>query len=171
MERTLIAAIRHPRAAHSLECGFALKNLPGKSCVFAEEPSAPTSPCYLLPQAERSQVAAFQIQTIKGHEDRRRGKAGRGIVAQPLEARDQRLVEPRSRRPGSAWPQPWPGWRPRCPGSTCCRRSPDQLYGGAVFVGQHLPAVPLLLVDPALAVERPADQGGLGDVDGGYHSH
>jgi hypothetical protein len=34
MKRTLIAAIRHTRAAHSLECGLALKNLPGKSCVF-----------------------------------------------------------------------------------------------------------------------------------------
>jgi hypothetical protein len=34
MKRNLIAAIRHPRAAHSLECGLALKNLPGKSCVF-----------------------------------------------------------------------------------------------------------------------------------------
>jgi hypothetical protein len=34
MKRTLIAAIRHTRAAQSLECGLALKNLPGKSCVF-----------------------------------------------------------------------------------------------------------------------------------------
>ena len=47
----------------------------------------------------------------------------------------------------------------------------DQLDGGAVLVGYHPPAVHFLLLDPALAVERPADQGGLGDVDGGYHSH
>ena len=34
MKRTLIAATRHTRAAHALECRLAVKNLPGKSCVF-----------------------------------------------------------------------------------------------------------------------------------------
>ena len=93
-------------------------------------------------------------------------------MPEPLEARDQRAVEhgdlavehQRGRAHG-----PYGGRDGREALSVVAPVAADELHCSAVLVGQHPPAVHLLFVDPALAVEREGDQRGLRDADGGYH--
>jgi hypothetical protein len=97
-------------------------------------------------------------------------KLERRVVPESLEARDQRAVEHRDLAvqdqrgrdhglDGRHDVREALGVVGNCPA--------DQLHRGAVLVGQHPPTVHFLLADPAVAVEGLADQGALGDANGG----
>jgi len=90
------------------------------------------------------------------------------VVPEPLEAGDQRSVEHRDlavQNQRGRGHGPDGGHDGLEAPSVVDARAADQLHGGAVLVGHHPPAVHLFLVDPALAMEGPVDQGRLHQGD------
>ena len=95
----------------------------------------------------------------------------RGLaVSEPLEARDQTVVEDRDlpvEDQGRDLERPDGGHDVRVAPGVVTPLPADQLHGGAVLVGHHAVTIHLLFVDQALTVEGPADQRGLHQGDRG----
>src|SRR5215472_2657176 len=108
-----------------------------------------------------AKVAAGEPEAVKRHEDWGRGGLVLRALAQPLEPRDELLVEDanftielkRVRCQGSSRRhEPWESPAVITPGSA------HELHTRPALVGEHPPAVVLLFVDPAVAVEGQRDR-------------
>src|SRR4029450_8611125 len=103
---------------------------------------------------------AFQVEAVKHHVDRRGGGDLFWSFAEPLKPRHELVIED-----GHLTIQDQGHGRQGSDRSYQVREAPavvfpcsaDEADSSAILVGDHPPAVVLLFVDPALAVERPGD--------------